>query len=322
MTFNFTLIAQIKSKYSIGFEKGFKEGYCYNRNTYNCLTPITPLTPLPRINENENNYLQGYNRGFEYGNALKISKDAMENNDYNLNKNIPKFNEYVSQNSIQAARDLAVFKQRKYEFRSNWIDSQIKQLNEILILLFNPNSIPSDFEWKNIRNDYWQMVENYGYTLETIDLSQDHQFVTIQYKFKELENYFYNGYNQLIAQRQNSDTFSSDKATNAKIYVYRGCGFVGMFTKVKLYSNGEYKCKIPICSGYNFTITEPGRIKLVFKGGGCFTSKDVYINVTSGEKEYYVRYDIGDTDCSYTLVSPSVGLLEYSRLKHKDILGE
>jgi hypothetical protein len=34
-TFNYTLNAQIKSKYSKGFEIGFKEGYCYNRNTYN-----------------------------------------------------------------------------------------------------------------------------------------------------------------------------------------------------------------------------------------------------------------------------------------------
>src|SRR5690606_38103947 len=104
----------IKTSYVKGFEIGFKEGYCYNRNTYDCLVPMTPIPPPPRINESKDNYTEGYNRGFQFGLDLKRTKESMANSDQNLNT-LPTFNEYVSQNPVDAMRAVGLYKQKKYD---------------------------------------------------------------------------------------------------------------------------------------------------------------------------------------------------------------
>jgi len=55
-----------QTNFSNGFDRGFKEGFCYNK-TVDCLPPLTPLTPLARIGERDNSYQDGYNRGFQVG---------------------------------------------------------------------------------------------------------------------------------------------------------------------------------------------------------------------------------------------------------------
>jgi len=54
-----------QSDYSRGFQNGYKVGYCYN--DYGCIPPIPPITPIPRIGESQDNYQDGYNRGFKQG---------------------------------------------------------------------------------------------------------------------------------------------------------------------------------------------------------------------------------------------------------------
>jgi tetratricopeptide (TPR) repeat protein len=61
-----------QSDYSRGFQNGYKVGYCYN--DYGCIPPIPPLTPLPRIRESQDNYQDGYNRGFKQGLEDKQAK--------------------------------------------------------------------------------------------------------------------------------------------------------------------------------------------------------------------------------------------------------
>lgn len=49
--------------YDRGFKNGYKEGYCYN--DFGCIAPIPPITPIPLIGESNDNYQDGYNRGFK-----------------------------------------------------------------------------------------------------------------------------------------------------------------------------------------------------------------------------------------------------------------
>lgn len=51
--------------YDRGFKNGYKEGYCYN--DFGCISPIPPITPIPLIGESNDNYQDGYNRGFKRG---------------------------------------------------------------------------------------------------------------------------------------------------------------------------------------------------------------------------------------------------------------
>jgi hypothetical protein len=91
-----------QSNFDKGFKEGFKSGYCFsnNQSTYYCNPPLPPLPPLPQINENRNSYQNGYDRGFLFGQARRITDD---NNSSNTNvnpNNPPKFNPYVPQSPI------------------------------------------------------------------------------------------------------------------------------------------------------------------------------------------------------------------------------
>ncbi len=64
--FVFTIFSYSQNKYSSGFEKGFKDGYCYEQQS-GCIAPITPITPIPKIGESSDSYDDGYKRGFQVG---------------------------------------------------------------------------------------------------------------------------------------------------------------------------------------------------------------------------------------------------------------
>lgn len=69
----FVAFGQYKD-YDRGFKNGFKEGYCYN--DYGCISPIAPITPIPLVGESNDNYQDGYNRGFKWGLEDKQSKKS------------------------------------------------------------------------------------------------------------------------------------------------------------------------------------------------------------------------------------------------------
>lgn len=75
-----------QSNFANGYQKGFKEGYCYqskqNENV-GCIDPLVPISPLSDVSrgEQENNYKDGYHRGFEDGkiNFLAQNTSKSEN---------------------------------------------------------------------------------------------------------------------------------------------------------------------------------------------------------------------------------------------------
>jgi len=48
-----------------GYEDGWEEGYCYQIE--NCIAPYAPYAPLPNMQEDDDSYSDGYNRGFVDG---------------------------------------------------------------------------------------------------------------------------------------------------------------------------------------------------------------------------------------------------------------
>jgi len=69
--------AYSQTYYSIGFEDGYKIGYCYNIGV-GCVPPIVPITPITRVGESSGNYFDGYNRGLLMGSELSIKANNSE----------------------------------------------------------------------------------------------------------------------------------------------------------------------------------------------------------------------------------------------------
>ncbi|RYG52260.1 MAG: hypothetical protein EOO01_06890 [Chitinophagaceae bacterium] len=61
-----------------GFNEGYKKGYCYEK--VNCIAPNPPIAPVPKIGESNDNYQDGYSRGFKTG--IDESKDIAAKDGY------------------------------------------------------------------------------------------------------------------------------------------------------------------------------------------------------------------------------------------------
>lgn len=96
-----TFDAICQTRFVLGFNDGFKNGYCYtsNKTGYFCTPPLPPLAPLPQINESKDSYQDGYNRGFIYGQARRNKDDANASNS-TPPATPPKFNPYIPQSPV------------------------------------------------------------------------------------------------------------------------------------------------------------------------------------------------------------------------------
>lgn len=74
-----TLYMNAQTNYDRGYQRGWKEGYCQNHDGVSCLPPNPPMTPMSRINENDNSYKDGYNRGFTDGLAAYRGGNSRSN---------------------------------------------------------------------------------------------------------------------------------------------------------------------------------------------------------------------------------------------------
>lgn len=281
LIFNINAMSQIKSNYERGFEVGFKEGYCYNNETIDCFYPITPLAPLPRINESKDNYTQGYNRGFQFGLDLKRSNDALGNANSNLNMRVIKFNEYISQNPVNAMVAVGMIKQAKYDARKDWIQNRIDILVELKNNLFNEQTLPSNVNASSTKEAIWKKAVNYVNSISSYDFADDYQFNSIQTNFNKIERSFYESYNEIVSRNSERETL---KSSNPAII-----GKISFWTNwkrprsMKVYLDGNYigtfesyfENVTPIC-GQKGTITvsrPPGTYSFHAESEGSFSTR-------------------------------------------------
>lgn len=176
-------IAFSQSEYGIGYQEGFKKGYCYDESS-GCIPPNKD-TPEPDFGESFDSYKDGFGRGFKDGlnkiDARKSSTESSKNNsksDYSNNSfsssfhdvplsmqdNIPEVDlKALEESLIPKAYDFE--RERKYnEIQSAWED----ELNNLKNRL---NSIGnSDEPYSNYNNG------NIGYSgRNEIDATDDNQ---------------------------------------------------------------------------------------------------------------------------------------------------
>lgn len=275
--------AQLKSNYAKGFEVGFKEGYCYNSKTVDCFYPMTPEAPLPRLNEDRENYTQGYNRGFQFGLDLKRSNDALNNSDANMNYQITKFNDYIQQNPIDVMVAVGMMKQKKYDTRKDWIQERINQLGELAKTLFSKEALPSNYDANSIRSKYWKTTVDYVNGIRAIDYADDYQFNSIRSNFSKIESYYYRSYNEIIKQSHSyeDNSIMSSSYKNSQVENKKSIETKAFSDILKDYY-GEYSCIIQeyelIEDSYVIKSTKNGQIMLrndiiLFKNAEDFNYK-------------------------------------------------
>jgi hypothetical protein len=185
------------SPFGRGYEKGFKEGYCYNSNSVYCNPPITPLPPLIRLNESDNSFQDGYNRGFQVGLDLKRIQSGSNNINGLSYQQIPnyKFNGYVPQTPVELYGNILIQAQRKYDARVEWIQNKLDECYQLNYNLISGFSTEKKVEMDKYIKDY--MDENING--KTINWAEDGNFNQMVSAFKSFEKNIYDMYKYLIS---------------------------------------------------------------------------------------------------------------------------
>ncbi|MCT4629601.1 hypothetical protein [Winogradskyella sp.] len=146
-----TTIAQT-SKFDIGYQKGYEEGYCYQ--DYGCIPPIPPISPLPTINESSNSYKDGYQRGFIDGRSVKKGNKSTANNYVNKPREYPEYVEPYDFNLLYKALEA---KQKQYEAKkkslTTYYKTEVKRVREEAFTYYN-EAIEYASEHKDIIRDF------------------------------------------------------------------------------------------------------------------------------------------------------------------------
>jgi hypothetical protein len=130
------LICQILySQYYIGFNDGFKNGYCFD--DFGCIAPIPPVPLMLGIGESYDNYNQGYNRGFSVGQSKK-NLDNSGTNQTNLSPygNPTKFGEmnlYHPNNEFL----LNIYQKMDQRYSEQGTTNEINEIENNYFLEFN-----------------------------------------------------------------------------------------------------------------------------------------------------------------------------------------
>jgi hypothetical protein len=192
--------AQITKNYDNGFEKGFKEGYCYQSDAIYCNPPLTPFIPLPRNNEDRNSYTDGYNRGFVIGKSLREIKKEESSNDVLINPPKPTFNGYVQQNPVNAMAAVGMYRQKVYDSRLEWIKNKITNLISISSALVRSSDIDcDDCNPYEVVSKCKEDLTEYTGTIRGADFADNNQFASIESNFNRIEKNIYIRFNNLIA---------------------------------------------------------------------------------------------------------------------------
>jgi len=128
-----------QSRYDNGYSAGYLKGFCYkaNYNGKTCIEPIPPLAPLPKLNENNDNYTDGYNRGYVEG------INAYDNQSTNLNSQKPY--EYKDPSKV----DLSPIFEAQSILQSRYDNNVQRVQQEINSIIYEINNLDLTQDQKN-----------------------------------------------------------------------------------------------------------------------------------------------------------------------------
>lgn len=321
----FETFSQIKTNYERGFSEGYKKGYCYEKKTYGCLSPLEPIAPLPRIDENSSNYTQGYNRGFQYGLDLSRSKNAIENSDISLGRTELSFNQYIPQSPVEAMAFVGMIKQKKYNARTDWMQQKINHLTDIYNTLFEQSNFPDEYNTLTHKNKLRNIMVDFFKKVTYLDFGDDNIFSGIKRNLNEIENYFYQYYNsqipvvnEIIAKKREAEMLREEKnntnsrSNNNLMDEETSTTFSGFLSK----NIGRYDCqisyKVLIDGKYVTKSNSSGYViiqemNILFKNGQSLSSERPFISEVKDEvqKRYLYRTNYGfvEIDFNFTYVA-------------------
>jgi hypothetical protein len=191
--------SQVGSNYERGYKEGVKNGYCLDRSIYGtCSYPMIIYPPRPKIHEDYDSYQDGYNRGFQHGQDLFKFRYNLTIDDNNLKQEIISFNNYISQNPVNAMVAVGMRKQAMYDAGKNWIQGRIDSLKYLMQFLTSPENLPPNVDAATLRAEMWNPVVRYSKQIAASDFSDTYVFRSIQSKFDQFERDFYVKYNNKI----------------------------------------------------------------------------------------------------------------------------
>ena len=179
------------NEFSRGFQEGFKKGYCYNKN-FLCNPPLAPMTPLPRINESDNSYTDGYNRGFQVGLDLqRLDGSFSSTTNFNTISDY-RFNDYIPTIPINAYANVLAYKQALFNKRVDWLQKRINDLHDLNYILIYSMS-----------QEYYGKIREEILNTSTVvkgngDFTDDKIFIPI---LNQTQTQIYNTYSQLKEER-------------------------------------------------------------------------------------------------------------------------
>jgi hypothetical protein len=183
------IVSLAQNDYSRGFQNGYKEGYCYN--DFGCISPIPPITPIPLIGESNDNYQDGYNRGFKLGLEDKQAKKSNSGNTRNSQNTYgtqPYVSTYVSPNFdaiIQAGATMQARYDKNIAYRDDlikWVFDLKKQSSDKKFL----DELDSDYKKLKAMDgeDFGQL----GNDLRTIKNNIEYEIDNANTRAKESSN--------------------------------------------------------------------------------------------------------------------------------------
>lgn len=264
-----------QSNFSKGFDRGFKEGFCYNKSV-GCLPPLTPLTPLTRIGESDNSYQDGYNRGFQVGLDLQRLQGGTTTSTYsnpNYYRSIPRYtpSEYIPPVDLQLLASVLERKQRLFDSRAEWIQNRIDKISDMAVILlqqFAPN------DYTRITNSLTNFI-NQQLNSQPLDFTDNSLFNQIVSIMNQYERQIYSVYSNALSEI-NTVTIPTNFA--------------------KTYTNGSCSFKASNSRIVSYAITDNNGKKLSLSDYETFNLKTEAIDVIPSVKIYYV---FSKTDNNY-----------------------